>query len=331
MWRRKVKSVLLVDFDNIVGFVGRPFATNIANWLAWFEDGGFDEKARRREFAVKRVYWNGSTDKYRQPFEALEFDAFACRSEAINKIRANQSSADMMIAMDAMELAHEQRGLGEIILLTADTDFVPLVNRLQKKELSVAVVGNEADPSSAIFRKWTEVVISIGDLREACAYQRPKRRGLLAKAKAPPQPVTSPSSPPQPAPQPAVAAVAPAPAVKPGDAKRPKKSRAKRNRQFTQFDLPAATKLVLEVAVQTPNQALSRAALDRTLQRIPGFTKSDTKTHAAWLGCKSREGLLNTLAANEPRLATFRNPQGGLQLKYVGDLPLVETTSGPGV
>ena len=35
----RVRSVLLVDFDNIYGATGEDVVNSLSNWLLWLEDG----------------------------------------------------------------------------------------------------------------------------------------------------------------------------------------------------------------------------------------------------------------------------------------------------
>lgn len=72
--------------------------------------------------------------------------------------------------------------------------------------------------------------------------------------------------------------------------------------------------------MQTPNRAVSRTAIERVLARTPGFTRTSTAAHAAWLGCGNFEGLLKALAAQEPALNVSRTGHGW-QLKFEGELP----------
>ncbi len=313
----RVKSALLVDFDNVDGQVGRAFGESIEAWMSWLEDGAFAKTRRPRNFVAMKTYWNGRTDKKRDAFERRGFEAFACRSQAANKIKENKSSADIVITIDAMDVVHEVRGLKEIILLTADTDFVPLVNRLQQKGLHVVVVGNEGDPSSAIFRERGAEVISVGALKDACNYVSPNQRKASVTQRAPAS--AAPPAPP-PAPRPSPAAKSPStPATKASGAK-----------QRASFDLDLATRLVRDVCIQTPNRAASRAAIERALSQVPGFTKVPTKQLAAWLGFKNQDDLLRDLAKRAPGLEAFKNPSGrSLQIKFVGDLPVTPAPDGP--
>lgn len=196
MFNIRKKSALLIDFDNVIGMTGGDLVAKIDNWMAWLEAGGFEEKRKRRNFVSKRVYWNGMNERYRPAFEAAGFEAFACRAIARDK----KSSADIVMTLDAMEVANEFRGLKEVILLTSDTDFVPVVNRLQDRKLAVVAMGNEENTSAAVYRDYADSVVLRRDLIAAFAYA-PPRRAWLAAAK--PAPAPEQSTPQRPAPPPA--------------------------------------------------------------------------------------------------------------------------------
>ena len=123
--------------------------------MEWLEDGAFDEARQKRKFLVKRVYWNPLYDRYRDAFEAAGFEAFACGAIAKSK----KSSADMVITLDAVDIAAGTKGLQEIILLTSDTDFVPVVNRLQERELEVVAMGHEQNPTAEVYREYADHVV----------------------------------------------------------------------------------------------------------------------------------------------------------------------------
>ena len=131
----RLKSVLLVDFDNIYGATSEEVVSGLPNWLLWLEDGAFSPKNRRRRFIDKRVYWNLQFDKYRPDFERAGFSAFNCRALAKRKIGAGKSSADIVLTMDATvaELYLDRLGhpaLAEEALgraREADSDLLPAV------------------------------------------------------------------------------------------------------------------------------------------------------------------------------------------------------------
>ena len=167
MFRRKTKSALLVDFDNIVGATNGNFGRKISNWMAWLEDGKFDGGRRPRSFLVKRVYWNAQNDGYRSAFEGNGFEAITCRSLVDRK-----STADMIIALDALEAAYDQKKIEEYVLLTTDTDFVPLVQKLGNRSKQTVNAGNRDNLSYGVFSDHADIVIAIDALKGAFGYER---------------------------------------------------------------------------------------------------------------------------------------------------------------
>ena len=169
MFRRKTKSALLVDFDNIVGATNGDFGRKIPNWMAWLEDGKFDGGRSRRNFLVKRVYWHAQNDGYRSAFEGNGFEAITCRSFVDNK-----STADMIIALDALESTYGQKTIQEYVLLTTDTDFVPLVEKLGNRSKQTVNAGNRDNLSYGVFSDHADIVIAIDALKGAFRYERKK-------------------------------------------------------------------------------------------------------------------------------------------------------------
>src|SRR5262245_15007880 len=169
MLRRKTRSALLIDFDNIIGATNGNFGQRISNWMAWLEDGKFDGCCRPRRFLVKRVYWNAQNDGYRSAFEGSGFEAITCRSLVDRK-----STADMIIALDALEATYDQKKIEEYVLLTTDTDFVPLVQKLGNRSKQTVNAGNRDNLSYGVFSDHADVVIGVDALKDAFRYQRKK-------------------------------------------------------------------------------------------------------------------------------------------------------------
>ena len=172
----RVKSVLLVDFDNIFAATGIAMVDTLPKWLLWLSDGALSDRGKRRKFLTKRVYWNSQYDTHREAFEAAGFEAFNCRAHAKTKIASGKSSADIVMTMDAIELRQSVDGLDEIILLTTDSDFVPVVNRLQLARLRVVTAGKETDPTYGLYSEHADGVIHIGALKAAFDYERAPRK-----------------------------------------------------------------------------------------------------------------------------------------------------------
>lgn len=280
MFSFAVASILLIDFDNVASVLGeQAFVKNVDRWLAWLEAGEFDPRRRRRRFDAKRVYWNGQHDRHRAPFENKGFDAFACRAEAKSK----KSSADIVITLDAMDLISERRGLKEVILLSTDTDFVPVVNRLQDKGLRVAAMANEDNRSAAVYRDHADLVISKADMVRALAYAPPDPAAKRARRAKPAPAAPAPRGAPKPPPRDALA---------------------------------LAAEAVEKTAAETPGAQISRKTVTRVLRRIDGFAAEGP---AAWFGQGSYAGLLAVLAKRSQRLKLYRFRNGGVAVAYRGE------------
>ena len=320
----KTKTALLVDFDNIYSVLEASFVQGLPSWLNWLEDGAFSADGRGRQVVTRKVYWNTQFDLFREQFEARGFQAYSCRSAAAGKVRSGKSSADMILTMDAMELAGGRNKPNEIIILSADTDFLPLVNRLQTYKCRVVVAGRESDFSLGFYREHADAVIHMTGLREACSYARAKRRffGLLPP-KAPvagieasarpeaPKPINLPGDPKTPpaARKPVSRAAPPPRAVK----KRPPPVAVARNHQF---DLMSHAAVVAKLGSDMPDQPISRGKIIRALEAAPDFNMNPVSRTPTWLGEGSYTAMLAALAAVHPNLALRQYANGGATLVY---------------
>lgn len=278
MFGRRKKCALLIDFDNVLGMTSGEFTTSIAKWMEWLEDGAFDGDRLKRKFVIKRVYWNPLYDRYRDVFEAAGFEAFSCGAIAKSK----KSSADIVITLDAVDIAADTKGLQEIILLTSDTDFVPVVNRLQERELEVVAMGHEQNPTAEVYRKYADNVVLRNDFMDAFKYERPKRKWFgLVRVKPP-------------APKPA-----PAPVRRPVSA------------NATPMDI--AAERVVSAAQGVGGAMLSRKAVILALRDVRDF---NTGGVSAWLGHGSYRKMLLAIAKMSPELRLYAYRNGGVAVAY---------------
>lgn len=277
MFGRRKKCALLIDFDNVLGMTSGEFTTSIGKWMEWLEDGAFDEKRRKRNFLVKRVYWNPLYERYREVFEAAGFQAFACGAIAKSK----KSSADMVITLDAVDIASETKGLQEIILLTSDTDFVPVVNRLQDRNLEVVAMGHEQNPTAEVYREYADHVVLRNAFMDAFKYERPKRKWFgLVRVK-----------PPAPKPAPAVHKKL-APNATP---------------------IEQAAERIVHAAEGVGGAMLSRKAVIFALRDVPGF---NTGGPGAWLNYGSYRKMLQAVAKSRRELRLYAYRNGGVAVAY---------------
>lgn len=300
------KSALLIDFDNVIGMTGGELAQTIPKWLAWLEAGEFEPKRKRREFAIKRVYWNGLNERYRAAFEHAGFEAFACRAIAKEK----KSSADIVLTLDAMEIAGSIRGLKEVMLLSSDTDFVPVVNRLQDRGLEVVAMGNEENTTAAVYRDFADAVVLRRDFAAAFAYE-PQNRTWFSNSAA------KSISAAQPAPKSAsIAGASPTLTEKPSQSPPATSVRraAVKLAPKAQPRLEEAADRLVRAAEAALGAPLSREAVRRALKGVDGFS---TTGGQPWLGCGSYNGLVGTVVQKRPQqLRLHKHHNGGVAIAF---------------
>ncbi|KCZ94953.1 hypothetical protein HHI_06887 [Hyphomonas hirschiana VP5] len=283
----RVKSVLLVDFDNIYGATSEEVVSGLSNWLLWLEDGAFSVKNRRRRFIDKRVYWNLQFDKYRPEFERAGFSAFNCRALAKRKISAGKSSADIVLTMDAIEIALVNEDVEEVVILTTDSDFVPVVNRVQAGELRVVTCGKETDPTYDLFNQYADAVMHVGALKAAFNYERAKRKWYRFRS---PPPV-----------------IAPLTLQKERRSALMGRVRSALATSETPKDGPPpevmrAVSLIKEVGERMPDQPLSKTRIVRALSVIQEFSPTYQAGLRPWFGHKNFAAMMRRLSQIQPAI-----------------------------
>ena len=302
----RMKSALLVDFDNIASAVGGgSLVSKLPQWLLWMEDGALSGDGRRRKFLSKRVYWNSQFDKHRAAFEAAGFEAFTCKAFVKTKLQAGKSSADTFITMDAVELARDMRGLEELIILTPDSDFVPVVNRVQGRDLRVVTAGKETDPTYSLYSQHADAVIHVGALKAACEYERVPRKWY--RFRSPPPEV--------------------APLTQAAERASPLLGRLRKDlREQADEALPGgdrrnpligkAARLIVELGERTPDQAIAKKKIIRALSGIDGFTPMRTREAKPWFGHRSYLQMMNAISHQIPQLEVKAVAGGGVHVIY---------------
>ncbi len=322
---KRIRSALFIDFENM------PLARDsIENWLAWLEDGGFDGN-KRRKFLLKRVYWNSGVQKFKSAYEARGFEVMLC-----DRYHGLANSVDVQMAIDIIEATYEYPRIDEYILITRDTDFVPVLKRLREKQKRTAFMVNEAKLNvHTTYHQHADVLIPVRTLEDARRYER-KRRGLLAllgglgRAKASTA-VALEKSGRRVGVQPAMAA----PAMKPSPSlpvaakplvivpRKPRKPAVK-------HELPnaAATARALEYAIRLasalPDRPTSRARMIEALQGLPEFS---TSGRSPFLGFVDYKGLMQELCRLDPRLAILDQPGGGIVVRFTAPVAPATTAT----
>ena len=309
MFRRKTKSALLIDFDNIVGATNGDFGRKIPNWMAWLEDGKFDGDSSRRDFLVKRVYWHAQNDGYRPAFEGNGFEAITCRSFVDNK-----STADMIIALDALESTYDQKAIQEYVLLTTDTDFVPLVVKLGNRSKQTVNAGNRDNLSYDVFCDHADIVIAIDALKGAFQYERKKSlfnrltgrwrqaREQVARRKAEREQKKAEEARRKAAEAERIASEKRASAQRTAEIDRRKKL------------LATAAEHIARIGARSPGLQIGRRTVNRTLtNHMPEYT---TVGGSAYLGCGGYNNMLEALTSVRSDLRLHRHPRGGRSISF---------------
>jgi hypothetical protein len=289
-----------VDFDNVVSKTAPEFAEQPLAWVRWLETGGHEPGGRRRRFLIKRVYWNSHNEVYREAFEAAGFEAFACRAEAKSK----KSTADMVLALDAFQACLAEDRIREFVLLTTDTDFVPLVDRLQDHDRRVVVLVDERDVSSAVYRARADLVITrtaLGDAAQIPTEAYKQRLGPWGRVTVGPFPVHD---------------------------KTPHKVRKARAKSE-----PAVTRAAALVARDLMGRRvrrIERERLPRLLARIEGFTAAGADVDR-WLGWGEEDAFIEALAERHDSLVITRTRRGAPQLELSEQaFQIARSGGGPG-
>ncbi len=294
----RVRSVLLVDFDNVYGATSEDVVHSLSNWLLWLEDGALSHGQKRRTFVHKRVYWNLQFDKYRADFERAGFEAFNCRALAKRKISAGKSSADIVITMDAIELALQTKNLDELIILTTDSDFVPVVNRVQSPGLRVVTAGKETDPTYELYSQHADAVIHIAALKSAFEYQRTVRKWYQLRS---PPPVIAPLTLQRERQSPLMGRVRAA--LTGSEGKAP-------------TDLHRAAEIIKGLGERMPDQVLSKTKIVRALTAMPEFTPAYENGVRPWLGHKNFAAMMRHLEKIHPEIQVNALGKGRIEVIY---------------
>lgn len=124
---------VLVDFENT--------GLKSIQWL-------FDQVSDIGRIIVKRAYadWSVEADKRNQLLELGIEPVHLFRSSGGGK-----NSSDIRLAIDAIELLH-QSPVDTFIIVSSDSDFVPLVNKLRSAGKTVIGAGREATVSRTLVR-----------------------------------------------------------------------------------------------------------------------------------------------------------------------------------
>ncbi|MEU2248319.1 NYN domain-containing protein [Streptomyces sp. NPDC019224] len=168
-----IKSALFVDFDNIyLGLrdmdpeAAEAFATRPDRWMSWLEGksdtGEATQSGPTRRFLVRNVYINPEAfARYRAFFTRSGFRSIDCPPLTSR----GKNSADIYMVLDIMDALADETLYDEFVIMSADADFTPVLQRLRAKDRRTTVVA--AGLSAAAFRATCDVFVTPEQLAAA--------------------------------------------------------------------------------------------------------------------------------------------------------------------
>jgi uncharacterized protein (TIGR00288 family) len=145
----KVNIAVFVDYDNIeIGLkstLRRDFDVSVA----------LDALKERGDLVAKFAYanWGRQEGATRQMAEnAVQM------VQRIPSPRGDKNGADINLALDALEMAFTHKHVNAFAIISGDSDFIPLVNKLKEYGKTVYVVGGKAFTSTILQQNCNEFI-----------------------------------------------------------------------------------------------------------------------------------------------------------------------------
>lgn len=172
---RSMRCALFVDFDNVYSGLQKldpdaatVFAKEPSHWLERLGAGEDTDGSFSRRFLIRACYLNPSVySEFRPYFTRAGFRVIDCPSLT----NQGKSSADINLALDAMDALGNATHYDEFVIFSADADFTPLALRCraQDRRVTVALAG----PAASAYRAVADVVIASDELVELLARPEP--------------------------------------------------------------------------------------------------------------------------------------------------------------
>ncbi|HEX6912665.1 MAG TPA: NYN domain-containing protein, partial [Longimicrobium sp.] len=159
MQQEQKRVALFVDFDNIyLGLLGtsreaaEAFATRPHVWLEWIKQGMPMEPRRadapgprENRVLIRRCYLNPDTfGKYRGYFTRSGFSVVDCPPLTSR----GKNSSDIVMVMDILDALRHETHFDRFVIMSADADFTPVLQRLRAHDRRTAVlVSGQAAPA----------------------------------------------------------------------------------------------------------------------------------------------------------------------------------------
>lgn len=154
---QSVDVAVFFDYENIVYSVRNNYNIN-----ANFEDL-MDKCKEFGRVVVARAFadWNRQSPAMipaliSNGFDPVYVPSFQMGNDGHQSIRKN--AVDMYMAIDAMDILHNRKNVDTFILLTGDSDFLPLVNAARREGNRVIAIGVDGSSSSHLAQSVDEFI-----------------------------------------------------------------------------------------------------------------------------------------------------------------------------
>ncbi|HYO79865.1 MAG TPA: NYN domain-containing protein [Bryobacteraceae bacterium] len=147
--QEKVNIAVFVDYDNIeIGVkstLRREFDVSLA----------LDALKERGDIVSKFAYANWSRQ---EPATRLMAENAIQMVQRVPSPRGDKNGADINLALDALEMAFTHDHVNAFAIVSGDSDFIPLVNKLRQYGKTVYVVGGKAFTSTILQQNCHEFI-----------------------------------------------------------------------------------------------------------------------------------------------------------------------------
>ncbi len=167
--KNRTLYAVLIDADNIPAKYAEPILKEIAKF---------------GELALRRVYGDWSSGKLRAWTETVREHGLVAHQETANTKGKNAS--DIGLVIDAMDILHAGRFDG-FVLVSSDSDFTALANRIREQGLDVIGIGERKTPESlrTVCNRFVFIENIIDETAPATAGTQTKSNKLPARNAAP--------------------------------------------------------------------------------------------------------------------------------------------------
>lgn len=193
---KQLHSALFIDYDNVRteldGYdpaVAARFSNKPLLWLEAMEQSmalpsGVEAAGRR--IVSRRCYASPHRiNNYRRNFTQTGFEVIDCPPLTAHL----KNSADIYIVMDIVDYLQRYPNIEEFIILSADADFVPVLNRL-RKELKKSVIFTSYNTTAA-YRNCSDRTIEADFFAEHLAVERVAPRAVQEETAAQAEPAAA--------------------------------------------------------------------------------------------------------------------------------------------